>query len=218
MHVVHPVLVSFSHFWWLLRFWLKWILRKLDREQESNVLYYVSVLRADLLSKKPLICWDTLLTPPTGTALQRFIIAGTTPKPRLISRPTCHMPTIIRPGTIFLTSSPNSPPFEIKTQGNGISCMQLTFLKVPSSKTIHDQLRPLPRSSSLAIFYFPPNQRSRRISCYCNRLKNTNMVEDVDVLLPCFRLILFSGFIAAIEMWKVNDDDNGRTTDKEWSQ
>ena len=35
-------------------------------------------------------------------------------------------------------SSQNSAPFEIKTQWNRITCMQLTSPKVPPSKTIHD--------------------------------------------------------------------------------
>ena len=40
------------------------------------------------------------------------------------------------------TSSPYSTPVEIKTQWNGITYMQITFPKVPPSKTIQDQLRP----------------------------------------------------------------------------
>ena len=48
-------------------------------------------------------------------------------------------------GTSGLTSSPNSATFEIKTQWSGITCMQLSSPKVPPSKTIHDQLRQLPR-------------------------------------------------------------------------
>ena len=81
------------------------------------------------------------------------MIAGTTPKPHLRSRPTCHIPIIIRPDTYFLTWSPKSALFKIKTQWNGITCMHLTFPQVPPSKTIHDQLHPLPRSSSCAIIY-----------------------------------------------------------------
>ena len=53
----------------------------------------------------------------------------------------------IRPDTNFLTSSTKSVPSKIKTQRSGITCMQLTSPEMPLSKTIHDQLRPLPRSS-----------------------------------------------------------------------
>ena len=60
---------------------------------------------------------------------------------------------MIRPDTNVFKSSRNSTPFEIKTQWNGITYMQLTSLKVPSSTTIPDQLRPLPRSSSRASIY-----------------------------------------------------------------
>ena len=60
---------------------------------------------------------------------------------------------VIRTDTNFLTSSPKSAPSKIKTQRNGITCMQLTSPKMPLSKTIHDQLRPLPRSSSRVVIY-----------------------------------------------------------------
>ena len=43
----------------------------------------------------------------------------------------------------FLTSSPKSAPFKIKTQRNGITCMQLTSPKVHLPQTIHDWHRPL---------------------------------------------------------------------------
>ena len=58
------------------------------------------------------------------------MIAGTTPKPHIRSRPICHIPILIRPGTNFLTSSPKSAQSKIKTQRNGITCMQLTSPKV----------------------------------------------------------------------------------------
>ena len=74
------------------------------------------------------------------TALLWFLIAGTTPKPYLRSRPTCYIHIMIRPDTNFVTSFPNSAQFDIKTQWNGITCMQLTSPKVPPSKTIHDLL------------------------------------------------------------------------------
>ena len=60
---------------------------------------------------------------------------------------------IIRPDQNFFTLSPKSTPSKINTQRNGITCMQLTSPKVPLSKTIHDQFRPLPRSSSCAVIY-----------------------------------------------------------------
>ena len=53
----------------------------------------------------------------------------------------------------ILTLSAYSPPFEIKTQWNGITCTQLTSHKTPPSKTIHNQLRPLPRSHFFVISY-----------------------------------------------------------------
>ena len=58
-----------------------------------------------------------------------------------------------RPDTNLLRSSPKSAPSKIKTQRNGITCMHLTSLNWAFSKTIHDQLRPLPRSSSRAVLY-----------------------------------------------------------------
>ena len=93
----------------------------------------------------------------TGTALQWYMIAGTTSKPHLRSRPhlsyTCTHYN--KAGHEFLTSSPNSAPLEIKTQWKGITCMNITSRKVPPSKTMHDQLRPtpLPRSFPCAIIY-----------------------------------------------------------------
>ena len=50
-------------------------------------------------------------------------------------------------------SSPDFRHGELKTQWIGITCMQLTSPQVPPSKTIHDQLRPIPRSSYRAIIY-----------------------------------------------------------------
>ena len=97
----------------------------------------------------------------TGTALQWYMIAGTTPKPHLRSHPFCHIIYIIRSDTNFLTSSPKSAPSKIKTQRNGITCMQLTSPKMPLSKTIHDQLRPLPRSSSRAVIYAFSNKQTQ---------------------------------------------------------
>ena len=73
------------------------------------------------------------------------------PSPHLRSQPHLSYTHYNRADTTFFTLSQNSAPFEIKTQWNGITCMQLTSPKVPISKTI--QLRLLPRSSSRAIIY-----------------------------------------------------------------
>ena len=108
----------------------------------------------DFVRKQIIAC-----TTGTGTALQWQMFAGTSPKPYLRSRPDCHIPIMIRPDKNFLTS-PNSSPFEIKTQWNGISSMRITSPKVPPSKTILDQLCPLPRSSSCAIIHAFSSKRA----------------------------------------------------------
>ena len=69
------------------------------------------------------------------------MITGTTPKPHLRSRPLQSY-NVIRPDTNFSTSSPKSVPSKIKTQRNGITCMQLTSPKVHLSQTIHDWHHP----------------------------------------------------------------------------
>ena len=108
------------------------------------------------------------------------MIAGTTPKPNLRSRPTCHILIIIRLDTNCLTSSPKSDPSKINKQGNSITCMQHTSPKVPLSKTIHDQLRPLPRSCSRAIVYAFPASAPQHgyVGRFCLPLSYTVMWAD----------------------------------------
>ena len=68
-------------------------------------------------------------------------------------------------GRNFWTLSPNSAPFEIKTQWNGITCIQLTSPKVPHSKTIHDQLRLFRYIPLVQLFmYFPATAPESRFS------------------------------------------------------
>ena len=81
------------------------------------------------------------------------MIAGTTPKPHPRRRHHLSYTHYNTTEHAFLSSSPNSAAFQIKTQWIGITCMQFTSPQVPPSKTIHDQLRPIPRSSYRAIIY-----------------------------------------------------------------
>ena len=60
----------------------------------------------------------------TGTTLQWYMIAGTTPKPHLRSPPPLLSYNIIRPDTNFWHRLQISVPSEIKTQRNRINCMR----------------------------------------------------------------------------------------------
>ena len=78
---------------------------------------------------------------------------------------TCN---IIRSDMNFLTSSPKSAPSKIKTQKNGITCMQLNSPKVHLCQTIHDWHRPL-RIVRL-FMHLLANAPQWRVTCPTNRL------------------------------------------------
>ena len=86
------------------------------------------------------------------------MIAGTTPKPHLRSRPTYDIFIIIRPDTNFLPSR-NSAPFQIEMQ------WQLTSPKMPPSIQIHDQLSLFRDLSLVRLFmHFPASAGQSRLS------------------------------------------------------
>ena len=107
------------------------------------------------------------------------MIAGTTPKPHLRSHPFCHIIYIIRSDTNFLTSSPKSAPSKIKTQRNGITCMQLTSPKVHLSQTIHDWHRPLRIVPYRAIIYASFIKRTPMTVYVSNKQINNTLIAYI---------------------------------------
>ena len=101
------------------------------------------------------------------------MIAGHTPKPHLRSRPTSHIPIIIRPDTNFWHRPQISAPSEIKTQRNWTNCMQISSPKVHLSKTIHDWLRPLRIVPYRAIIYAFFSKRDPMMVTWYNFVNNT---------------------------------------------
>ena len=100
------------------------------------------------------------------------MIAGTTPKFHLRSRPTCHIPIIIRP-----------------TQRNRMNCMRLTSKKVHLSKTIHDWHCPLRILPYRAIIYASFSKRAPMTFTWSNFVNNTliayiYMYQRVYIRLP----------------------------------
>ena len=85
------------------------------------------------------------------------------------SRPTCHIPIIIKPDTNVFTSSPISAPLEIKTQWKGITCMQLTSPKMPPSRTMYDQLAPFRDVRFVRLFMHFPATKPRPNGSYIGR-------------------------------------------------
>ena len=111
-------------------FGLSW---RLHREKFNPTMFLLLVESRDLLYSAAQ--W-------TGSS-KWYMITGTTPKSYLRSRPTRHIPIIIRPDTNFWHRPQISAPSEIKTQRNRVNCMRLNSPKVHLSKTIRDWLRPL---------------------------------------------------------------------------
>ena len=109
----------------------------------------------------------------TSTTLQWYMIAGTTPKSHLRSRPTCHTPIIIKPDTDFWHRLQISTPSEIKTQRNRINCMRCTSPNVHLSKIIHDWRRPLRIVTYRAIIYASFSKRAPMTVTWSNFVNNT---------------------------------------------
>ena len=109
---------------------------------------------------------------------------------------------IIRPDTNFLTSSPESAPSKIKTQRNGITCMQLTSPKVHLSQTIHDWHRPLSIVPYRAIIYASFSKRTQwRFTCPANRYRLGKRIYTRWYLPVCWSCRLFhsSAFLSKME-------------------
>ena len=109
----------------------------------------------------------------TSTALQWYIIVGTTPKPLLRSRPTCQYTHYNKARHEFLTSSPNKRSIRDETQRNRINCMRLTSPKVLLSKTIHDWIHPLRIVPYRAIIYAFFSKRAQMTVTWFNFVNNT---------------------------------------------
>ena len=109
----------------------------------------------------------------TSTALQWYMIAGTTPKSHIRSRPICHIPIIIRPDANFWHRPLISAQSEIKEQRNRINCMRIISRKVHLSKTIHDWLRPLRIVPYHAIIYTFFSKRAQMTVTWSNFVNNS---------------------------------------------
>ena len=109
----------------------------------------------------------------TSTKWQWYMIAGTTPKSHIRSRPFCHIPIIIRPDTNFWHRLQISTPSKTKTQRNILNCMQCTSPKVHLSRTIHDWHRPLRIVTYRAIIYASFSKRAPMTVTWSNFVNST---------------------------------------------
>ena len=96
-----------------------------------------------------------------------------------------------------MTSSPKSVPSKIKTQRNGITCMQLTSPKVHLSQTIHDWHRPFRIVPYRAIMYASFSKRTPMTVYVSNKQVNNTLIayiyQRVYIRLP--RRYLFVGHV-----------------------
>ena len=143
------------------------------------------------------------------------------------SRPTCHIPIIIRPDTAFWHRPQISAPSEIRTQRNKINRMRLTSPKGHLSKTIHHWLPPFVSCRIVRVFMHFQQTRpndgyvGRFCKLYLHRLYILNAKRNVTkkfvILLQNY--ILYEGDIADCHPSKSIVDLGSASVDKvssEW--